>query len=164
MWYPYVFKNSPVCCDPHNQRLSCSQWSSNRFFFFFLEFPCFFYDPANVRNLISGSSAFSKSSLYIWTFSLLKPVTVWITTNSEKFLKEMRIPDNLTCLLRNLHAGQEATVRTGHGTMDWLQTGKGVHQGYILSPCLFNLCRAPHVKCWAGWSTSWNQDFWEKYK
>ena len=51
----------------------------------------------------------------------------------------MGIPDHLTCLLRNLYAGQEATVRTGHGTMDWLQIGKGVHQGCILSPCLFNL-------------------------
>ena len=51
----------------------------------------------------------------------------------------MGISDQLTCLLRNLYAGQEATVRTGHGTMDWFQTGKGVHQGYILSPCLFNL-------------------------
>ena len=54
-------------------------------------------------------------------------------------LKEMGIPDHLTCLLRNLYAGQEATVRTGHGTTDWFQVGKGVRQGYILSPCLFNL-------------------------
>ena len=51
----------------------------------------------------------------------------------------MVIPDQLTCLLRNLHAGQEATVRTGHGTTDWFQIGKGVHIGCILSPCLFNL-------------------------
>ena len=51
----------------------------------------------------------------------------------------MGIPDHLTCLLRNLYAGQEATVTTGHGTTDWFQIGKGVHQGYILSPCLFNL-------------------------
>ena len=51
----------------------------------------------------------------------------------------MGIPDHLTCLLRNLYAGQEATVRTGHGTTDWFQTGKGVHQGCMLSPCLFNL-------------------------
>ena len=51
----------------------------------------------------------------------------------------MGIPDHLTCLLRNLYAGQEATVRNGHGTTDWFQIGKGVHQGYILSPCLFNL-------------------------
>ena len=56
-----------------------------------------------------------------------------------KILKEMGIPDHLTCLLRKLYAGQEATVRTGHGTMDWFKIGKGVHQGCILSPCLFNL-------------------------
>ena len=55
-------------------------------------------------------------------------------------LKEMGIPDHLTCLLRNLYAGQEATVRTGHGKTDWFQIGKGVCQGCILSPCLFNLC------------------------
>ena len=55
-----------------------------------------------------------------------------------KILKEMEIPDYLTCLLGNLYAGQEATVRTGHGTTDWFQIGKGVRQGYILSPCLFN--------------------------
>ena len=56
-----------------------------------------------------------------------------------KILKEMGIPDHLTCLLRNLYAGQEAAVRTGHGTMEWFQIGKGVHQGYILSSCSFNL-------------------------
>ena len=56
-----------------------------------------------------------------------------------KLLKEVGIPDHLTCLLRNLYAGQEATVRTGLGTTDWVQIGKGVHQGCILSPCLFNL-------------------------
>ena len=56
-----------------------------------------------------------------------------------KILKEMGIPDHLTCLLRNLYAGQETTVRTGHGTTDWFQIGKGVRQGCILSPCLFNL-------------------------
>ena len=67
-----------------------------------------------------------------------KSLTVWITTN-WKILKEMWIPDHLTCLLRNLFVGQEATVRTGHGTTDWFQTGKAVSQGCILSPCLFNL-------------------------
>ena len=56
-----------------------------------------------------------------------------------KILQEMGIPDHLTCLLRNLYAGQEATVRTGHGTTDWFQIGKGVRQGCVLSPCLFNL-------------------------
>ena len=68
-----------------------------------------------------------------------KPSTVWITTN-WKILREMEIPDHLTCLLRNLYSGQEATVRTGHVTTDWFQIGKGVvHQGCILSPWLFNL-------------------------
>ena len=61
-----------------------------------------------------------------------KPLTVWITIN-WKILKEMGMADHLTCLLRNLYAGQEATVRTGHGTTDWFQIGKGVHQGCILS-------------------------------
>ena len=67
-----------------------------------------------------------------------KPLTVWITIN-WKILKEMGIPDHLTCLLRNPHAGQEATVRSGHGTTDWFQIGKRVRQGCILSPCLFSL-------------------------
>ena len=67
-----------------------------------------------------------------------KPLTVWITTN-WKILKEMGIPDHLACLLRNVYAGQEARVRTGHGTTDWFQIGKGVYQGCILSPCLFSL-------------------------
>ena len=62
---------------------------------------------------------------------------MWITTN-WKILKEVGITEHLTCLLRNLYAGQEATVRTGHGTIDWFQIGKGIHQGCILSPCLFN--------------------------
>ena len=59
--------------------------------------------------------------------------------NLWTILQEMGIPDHLTCLLRNLYAGQEATLRTGHGKTDWFQIGKGVHQGCILSPCLFNL-------------------------
>ena len=69
---------------------------------------------------------------------MLKPLTVWITTN-WKILKQMGIPDHLTCLLRNLYAGQEATVRTGHRMADWFKIGKAVCQGCILSPCLFNL-------------------------
>ena len=67
-----------------------------------------------------------------------KPLTV-DHNKLWKILKEMGIPDHLTCLLRNLYAGQEATVRTGHGTTDWFQIGKGVCQGCILSPCLFKL-------------------------
>ena len=69
---------------------------------------------------------------------MLKHLIVWITTNCGKFL-EMGIPDHLACLLRNLYSGWEATVRTRHGTMDWLQVRKGVCQSCVLSPCLFNL-------------------------
>ena len=68
-----------------------------------------------------------------------KPLTLLDINKLWEILQEMGIPDHLTCLLRNLCAGQEATVRTGHGTTDWFQIGKGVHQGCILSPCLFNL-------------------------
>ena len=66
-----------------------------------------------------------------------KPLTVWITTN-WKILQQMGIPDHLTSFLKNLYAGQEATVRIEHGTTDWFQIRKGVHQGYMLSLCLFN--------------------------
>ena len=87
-----------------------------------------------------GSS--KKQECYRETSTVLlttpKSLTVWITTN-WKILKQMGIPDHFICLLRNLYAGQEATVRTGHGTMDWFQILKGVYQGCILSPCLFNL-------------------------
>ena len=72
----------------------------------------------------------------------------------RKILKEMGIPDHLTCLLRNLYEGQEATLRTGHGITDWFQIGKGVHQGCILSPCLFNLYD----------SMSWEMLDWKKHK
>ena len=69
----------------------------------------------------------------------LNTLTVWITTNCEKFfLKGMEILDHLICLLRNLYADQEATVRTGRGTIDWFKVGKGVWQDWILSPCLFH--------------------------
>ena len=67
-----------------------------------------------------------------------------------KILKEMGIPDHLTCLLRNLYTGQEATVGTGHGKTDWFQIGKGVHQGCILSPCLFNFS-AEYIMGKLGW-------------
>ena len=81
----------------------------------------------------------SKKTYTSASLTTLKPLTMWVTTN-WKVLKEMGIPDHhLTCLLRNMYAGQEATVRTGHGTTDWFQIGKGVRLGCILSPCLFNL-------------------------
>ena len=87
-----------------------------------------------------GSSKKQESLRKTSTFVLLtmpKPLTMWITTN-WKILNETGIPDHLTCLLRNMYAGQEATVRTGHGTTDRFQIRK-VHQGCILSPCLLNL-------------------------
>ena len=81
-----------------------------------------------------------------------------------EILKEMGIPDHLTCLLRNPYAGQEATVRTGHGTTDWFQIGKGGRQDCILSPFLFNLY-AEYIMRNAGLEeTSWNQDCREKYQ
>ena len=79
---------------------------------------------------------------------MLKPLTVWITTN-WKILQEMRIPDHFTCLLRNLYAGQEATVRTICGTTDWFKIWIAVCQGCILSPCLFNFY-AEHIMRNAG--------------
>ena len=91
---------------------------------------------ANILWIIEKAREFHKN-IYFCLIDYAKPSTVWITIN-WKILKEMGIPDHLTCLLRNLYAGQEATVRTGHGTTDWFQIGKGMCQGCILSACLFN--------------------------
>ena len=86
-----------------------------------------------------GSSEKQESSRKTSTSALLTLPKLLCGSQQTKILQEMGIPDHLTCLLRNLYAGQEATVRTGHGTTDWFQIGKGVLQGCILSPCLFNL-------------------------
>ena len=91
---------------------------------------------------IPGSSKKQESSRKTSISSLLtmpKPLTMWDHNKVWKILKEMGIPDHLTCLLRNLYVGQEATVRTGHGTTDWFLIGKGIYPGCILSPCFFNL-------------------------
>ena len=88
--------------------------------------------------LVSKKQESSGKTSISTLLTMPKSLIVWITTN-WKILKEMGIPDHLTYLLRNLYAGREETVRTGHGTTDWFQIGKGVHQGCILSPCLFNL-------------------------
>ena len=93
---------------------------------------------ANIHWIIEKATEFQKNIYFCFidyarAFNCVDHNKLW------KFLKEMEIPDHLTCLLRNLYAGQEATVRTGHGTTDWFQIGKGVFQSYILSPCLFNL-------------------------
>ena len=92
--------------------------------------------PTSARSLKKQESSRKTSISALLTMP--KPLTVWITTNCG-FLKEIGILDHLTCHLRNLYAGQEATVRTGHGATEWFQIGKGVHQGCILSPCIFNL-------------------------
>ena len=85
--------------------------------------------PTSTRSSKQESSRKTSISALL---TMPKPLTMWITIN-WKILKEMGIPDHLTCLLRNLYAAQEATVRTGHGTIDWFQIGKGVHQGCIMS-------------------------------
>ena len=91
--------------------------------------------PTSARSLKKQES--SRKTFTSALFTMPKLLFVWITTN-WKILKEMGIPDHLTCLPRNLYAGQEATVRTTHGTTDWFQIRKGVRQGCVLSPCLFN--------------------------
>ena len=93
---------------------------------------------ANIHWIIKKAREFQKNIYFCFidyaeAFDCVDHNKLW------KILKEMGIPDHLTCLLRNLYAGQEAPVRTGHGTTDWFQIGKGVRQGCILSPCLFNL-------------------------
>ena len=93
---------------------------------------------ANIRCIMEKARQFQKNISFCFidyakSFECVDHNKLW------KILKEMGIPDHLTCLLRNLYSGQEATVRTGHGTTDWFQIGKGVCQGCILSPCLFNL-------------------------
>ena len=98
-------------------------------------------DPEIKLPTSAGSSKKQESSRKTSTSALLtmpKPLTVWITTNCGKFFKKWEF-HTITCLLRNLYAGQEATVRTRHGTTDWFQIEKGVRQDCILSPCLFNL-------------------------
>ena len=92
--------------------------------------------PTSIELLKKQESSRKTSTSALLTMP--KPLTVWITT-SWKILKEMGIPDHLTYFLTNLYADQEATIRTGHGTTDSFQIRKGVHQGCILSPCLFNL-------------------------
>ena len=92
----------------------------------------------NIRWIIKKAREFQKN-IYFCFIDYAKAFDCVDHNKLWRILKEMGIPNHLTCLLRNLHAGQEATVGTGHGTTDWFQIGKGVRQGCILSPCLFNL-------------------------
>ena len=118
---------------------------------------------ANIRCIIKKAREFQKN-IYFCIIDYAKAFDFVHHNKPWKILKEMGIPDHLTCLLRNLYAGQEARVRTGHGTTDWFQIGKGICQGCILSPCLFNLYVEYIMRSQAGWSTSWNQDCQEKYQ
>ena len=93
----------------------------------------------NVSQIMEKATEFQKN-IYFYFIDYAKAFDCVDHNKLWKILKEMGIQDHLTCLLRSLYAGQEATVRTGHGTTDWFQRGKGVCQGCILSPCLFNFC------------------------
>ena len=96
------------------------------------------YLTANIHWIIENATEFQKN-IYFCFIDYAKAFDCVDHNKLWRILKEIGTPDYLTCLLRNLYAGQEVTVRTGHGTTGWFQIGKGVRQGYILSPCLFNL-------------------------
>ena len=108
---------------------------------------------ANICWIIEKAREFQKN-IYFCFIDSAKAFDCVDHNKLWKILKELGIPDHLTCLLRNLYAGQEVTVRAGHGTADWFQMGKGVHQGCILSPCLFNFLQ----------STSRETLGWKKHK
>ena len=128
-----------------------------------------FRKSRGTRDQIPTSIALSKkqaSSRKISTSALLtmpKSLTVWIITNCGKFLKWWEYQIILPAS-PEIYADKEATVRTRHGTMVWFQIGKGVRQGCLLSPIYLTYMQSTYTKCQDGWSTSWNQDFWEKYQ
>ena len=104
---------------------------------------------ANIRWIIEKAREFQKN-IYFCSIDYAKGFYCVDHSKVWKILQDMGIPDHLPCLLRNLYAGQEATVRTGHGTTDWFQIGKGVRQGCMSSPCLFNLY-AEYIMRNGGW-------------
>ena len=111
------------------------------------------YQVANIRSIIEKAREVQKN-IYFCFIDYTKSFDCVDHNKLWKILQEMGIPDHLTCLLRKLYAGQEATGRTGHGTTDWFQIGKGVRQGCILSPCLLTYAQ----------STSWEMLGWMKHK
>ena len=115
---------------------------------------------ANISLIVEKAREFQKKHLLL--FHWLCQCLCVDQKKLRKILKEMGIPNHLTCLMRNLYAGQEATDRTGYGTIDWFKIGKGIQQG-CMSPCLFNLY-AEYLMLNAGWITSWNKDCQEKYQ
>ena len=111
---------------------------------------------ANILQIIEKAKEFQEN-IYFCFIDYTKAFDCVDHNKLWKILQEMGISDHVTCLLRNLYADQEATVRTGHGTTDWFQKGKEVHQGCILSPCFFNWGRVHQ-------STSWGMLGWKKHK
>ena len=118
---------------------------------------------ANIRWIMEKAREFQKN-IYFCFIDYAKAFDCVDHNKLWKILKEMGVPDHLTCLLRNLYAGQEATVRTGHGTTDWFQIGKGIRQGCILLPCFLTSMQSTSWET-LGWRNhSWNQDCREKYQ
>ena len=118
------------------------------FYIIVFYFPFLTQKIANIHWIIKKAREFQKN-IYFCFIDYAKAFDCVDHNKLWKILKEMGILDHLTCLLRNRYTGQEATVRTGHGTTDWFQIGKGVCQGCILSPCLFNL--------YAEWKSKWSR-------
>ena len=143
VWYSHLEELSTARCDPHSQRHIANKTEVD----VFLELSCFFHDPADVGNLISSSSDFSKTNLNIWKFRvpiLLKPSTMWITAN-WKILQEMGIPDHLTCLLRNMYANQEGTIRTKqHEQLTGSKWGKEYDRAVYCHPVYSAYVRRVH--------------------
>ena len=118
---------------------------------------------ANIHWIMENAREFQKN-IYFCFIDYFKAFDCVDHNKLWKILQKMGILDELTCLLRNQYAGQEARVRTGHRTTDWFQIRKGVHQGYILSPAYLTYMQITSCEMPARWSTSWNQDCWDKYQ
>ena len=114
---------------------------------------------ANIRCIMEKAREFQKN-IYFCFIDYAKAFDCVDHNKLWKILKEMGIPDHLTCLLRNLYAGQEATFRTAHGTTALFEIGKKVHQDCILSPFYLIFMQGTSWEIWLGWSTSWNKDCW----
>ena len=118
---------------------------------------------ANIHWIMEKAREFQKNIYFCFiddakAFDCVDHKKLW------KILREMWIPDHLTCLLRNLYAGQETTVTTGHGTTDWFKQEKEYVKAVYCHPAYLIVCRVHYEKCWAGRNTSWNQDCREKYQ
>ena len=122
VWYSHLFQNFPQFIVIHTVKGFAIVNKAK--IDVFLELSCFSHDPADVGNLIMEKAREFQKNIYFYFIDYAKSFDCVDHNKLWKILKEMGIPDHLTCLLRNLYAGQEATVRTGHGTTDWFQIGK----------------------------------------